>query len=368
MVCRRGAVNVDARPLPSATSSHILGAMSARGTLAVVLPAWKEAAELPATMEALASATHAFAEVRVAVVAGGDEQTIRTAREALDRHRGLRGILVTQRPLGKMAALADGMEALAAEGASDWVLTLDADTWVLPHSLERAVTFLEERPDLAGVGPRLLLAPSGAGAAHDLVNRAIVAGQRSVTAVGGHAVLFRGELLWPRWRQVFGPHDYPLHIDYQMCERLVHATVRGFAIAPGFEVRTPRARGWAFLREERRHHRAMFARLGLRRGGRYLLGAVATCSLPVLPVVVGASAVSPVMWPLGAVAAGVALQRLRRYRREHAEAKGRDPQAARTSLGQYARDEWVFAITALLGAVDWLRERSPEPTFRGVRR
>lgn len=331
----------------------------------MVVPAWNDAAALPATLSALAAAVEPFDPTRVVVVAGGHDDGVTVAGQRLAEHGNLQGCVRTQRPEGKMAAVADGVQALGDE-PPDWLLILDADTHVDPGALEAAVTFLRGRADLVGVGPRLVLDPSGVGAAHDIIGRTLVASHGSVSSVSGGALLLRGEAIWPHRGTVFAPADYPLHVDYQICERATRRTDLAWAYAPGFQVRTPRARGWRFLRAERRHHRAMVARGGSGTP-RYLAGAGLIVGLPVVPALVAGTALVPPLWPVGGLAAARAIRRVRRWRADHAAAVRVDPQARDVSFWAYARDEWLFSLTALLGALDHVRDRTPDPRFRGAR-
>jgi hypothetical protein len=340
---------------------------SKRPTLAVVIPAWNDAAELPGTLAALARSVEGFVRTRVVVVAGGSDGSFDVAERALSQHEGVDGTVLPQRPHGKMAAIEDAMSMLDGEGPPDWLLILDADTHVLPGALEAGVAMLSPRADLIGIGPRLRLGPRGLGAAHDLVSRAMAASRSPTTAVSGGALLMKAPVLWEHLRAVFMPPDYPLHIDYQICERASRASGLRWGYAPGFVVETPRARGMAFLRAERRHHRAMVARGGWR-SARYLTGASLNCALPLMPGIAMGTAPFLPLWPVGGALVYWTLRRLARWKREHAAAGRIDPQAKDVSLWAYGRDEWVFSISALLGAFDHVRQRLPEPTFRGARR
>jgi glycosyltransferase involved in cell wall biosynthesis len=354
--------------LPSVPVPAILARMKGyAGTLAVIVPAWNEAAEIPRTLAALDVAARIFDEVRTAVVAGGSDDAMAVAEEAVRRHPSLQGRVLCQRPLGKMAALADGMAWLAERPPADWVLTLDADTWLMPDALEGAVRSLEDRHDLSGVGARLLLGPAGVGAAHDLVQGALVRRRRQVPAVPGHAIFLRGDVVWNAWQDIFAPHDYPLHVDYQMCERVRAACHGSFAYANGFSIETPRARGWGFLRAERRHHRAMVAR-GRWRCFRYLAGACINCTLPLVPFVTITVAPHPVLWPLGLVSVAFLVRRVHRWLSDYRTATEACPDVSQVSFRRYVMDEWVFSLAAVLGALDFLVERTPAPTFQGARR
>ncbi|MFW6023541.1 MAG: glycosyltransferase [Myxococcota bacterium] len=338
-----------------------------RGGVAVVVPAWREAGELPGTIRALAEAVAPFEDARVVIVAGGDAATGPAAERELARCPRLAGRVLPQRPLGKMAALADGARELARwMPRPAWLLTLDADTRLLPGSLEAAVRFLSGRPDLAGVGGRRVRAAPGLGSAYDRVQDWRTIQRRSAVAVTGHAILLRAPLVWEWLDEVFAPHDYPLHVDYQMCERIVRRTGRRFAVPEGFEVETPRARGLDFIRQERRHHRAMFARRAPGRH-RYLLGAALSVGLPVLPAIVAATSPLPPAWPFAAAATGLGGRRLVRWWRDYAAAARQDPELRRSSFASYLVDEWCFSLSALLGALDALHEGTPEVTFRGAR-
>jgi len=274
--------------------------------------------------------------------------------------------VIPQRPLGKMRALRDAMEVVSGRPSSH-LLLLDADTRVDPAGLADAISFLNRQPGLAGVGGVIRGGAGGVGAAHDLVTLACATRVEGLCAVSGWAILLRGSAVWPRWEAIFADHDYPLHIDYQICERIVTLTGLTFAVYPAFVLHTPRARGFAFLGAERRHHRALFARGSMGPYARYIAGAALTTALPVVAPFVVPAALVPPLWPVALPLAFLSVRRVLQLRRRYDVARTLDPAVEGVSFPALVRDEWVFSLSVLLGAADRLRGRVDGPSFRGHR-
>lgn len=335
-------------------------------TITILIPAWNDARELPRTLAAIARAAANVDGIEVVVAAGGEDGQYEEAKRAGADFTAGPCTVIPQRPLGKMQALREAMETVASRPAR-YLLMLDADTQLAADSLAEAVSFLDQHPELVGIGGVIRGGAAGVGAAHDLVNLACQSRLEGLTAVSGGAIVLRGSALWPNWERVFAQHDYPLHIDYQVCERMAALTGLSFAVHPAFSMQTPRARGFAFLRAERRHHRAMFARAPVATGGRYLAGAAFTSILPIVAPLALPAALLPALWPVALPTAFLSVRRIVGLKRRYDLARAVDETVAAVSFGEYLRDEWVFALSALLGAGDRLRARADGPRFRGYR-
>ncbi len=330
--------------------------------LAVLIPAWKDNRELPRTLSSLGRAAEKIEGIEIVIAAGGGPGQFEQALALAAEFTAGACRVIPQRPLGKMRALRDAMELVSSRHRG-FLLMLDADTRVDPTGLVRAMSFVEEQSDLAGVGGIIRNGTAGIGAAHDVVNLAWQTGRRGLWAVSGGAILLRGSVVWPHWEVIFADHDYPVHIDYQICERIAKLTGFSFAICPAFTLETPRARGLAFLRAERRHHRAMFARAPLSVYRRYLAGAAVTAALP---LAVPAAFVPP-FWPLTLPIACLSTRRLMDLKKRYDVARAADREVEAVSFPAFVLDEWVFSLSALLGAADRLRGRVDGPSFRGFR-
>lgn len=335
--------------------------------LLVLVPAWNEAALLPAALSALARASAPFRSVRLVIVAGGGDGTRACAEDLTRTLDGIETTVIAQSPSGKMEAYRQALASIEAADAPRWLLLLDADTELEEGALVAATAFLERRKDLVGVGAYPRIDDDGIGAAHDRVLFGLAAHASTLSAVTGFAILLRGEEAWAHRADVFATQDDPLHIDYQICERLAARTGLHFAIAKEFRIRTARARGLAFVTHERRHHRAMFRRSPPLHWRRYVAGAALTTLLPGIVPAASATLLFPPALPLGALTVALGVRRLAKLRRTYRRATSVDPTLTSTPFAAYVRDEWFSSLAALLGAYDWARGRADPLQFRGPR-
>jgi rSAM/selenodomain-associated transferase 2 len=114
--------------------------MSPRAPLSVIIPALNAAAELPATLAALAPAAIDGLIREVIIVDGGSMDATRKMAE----ETGAQVILAAP---GRGGQLAEG--GMRARG--DWLLFLHADTVLEPGWAEEAATFMRGPPAAAGV-------------------------------------------------------------------------------------------------------------------------------------------------------------------------------------------------------------------------
>ncbi|HEY2901618.1 MAG TPA: glycosyltransferase [Polyangia bacterium] len=341
--------------------------MSPTTNVTVLVPAWNDARELPGTLDALARAASTIDGIEVVVAAGGEPGQYEEARRLGSEFAAGPCTVIPQRPLGKMRALREAMETVSSRPAR-YLLVLDADTRIDADGLAAATVFLDQHAELAGIGGLFRWDVPGVGATHDRVNIACQTLEVGLTSVSGGAIMLRGGLVWPHWQQIFAEHDYPLHIDYQICERIAALTGLSFVVHPAFTMQTPRARGFSFLESERRHHRAMFARAPIASSGRYVAGAALTTALPVLAPLAFAAGLVPVLWPVALPAAFLCARRVWLLKRRYDRACRVDAAvASSSSFPAFLRDEWVFAFSALLGVADRFFAGVEPASFRGYR-
>lgn len=334
--------------------------------LVVLIASWNDARELPRTLSAVAAAADRIGHIEVVIAAGGEPGQLQEATQVATQFKAGSCTVLPQRPLGKMRALHDAMEVVSAR-PSPFLLLLDADTRVDAGGLAEAISSLDAAPQLAGVGGVIRGGGHGVGAAHDAVSVACQMRVQGLHAVSGGAILLRGTVVWPNWEAIFADHDYPLHIDYQICERVVALTGLTFAVCPAFTVHTPRGRGFAFLRAERRHHRAMFARAPVGAYPRYIAGAALNVAIPLVGPLLVPMGLVPLFWPVTVPLSVLSAQRLLALKRRYDLARSVEPAVAGVSFPAFLRDEWVFSLSTLLGAADRVLGRLDGPRFRGYR-
>lgn len=110
-------------------------------SVSIVIPAWNEETTLKPTLEALLQTDYDKKQCEVIVVAGGDDNTEEIAC-GMSRSMEIfsRYIVIPQSPLGKNAAIQEGIKRVQNE----IIVILDADTMVSKGWLKRMVEPLEK--------------------------------------------------------------------------------------------------------------------------------------------------------------------------------------------------------------------------------
>ena len=109
-------------------------------SVSIIIPAWNEAKTISATLEALLSVEYDKKWCEVIVVSGGNDNTYELSRKLSRRmHSFRRYVVIPQRPLGKNAAIQQGI----GEAGNDVIVLLDGDTIVSRQWLKGMIEPIE---------------------------------------------------------------------------------------------------------------------------------------------------------------------------------------------------------------------------------
>ncbi len=167
--------------------------MSALPQVAVVIPSWNSATQLPALLDSLSGGG---AEVELMVVDNGS----RDGTVELLEERGV-PYLALPTNLGFAVAMNRGVAATSAP----FVLGLNADTVVAPGAIEVLATALSADPELGGVQPRILQLEGGSPG--DPAAACLYSAGMALTRDGRAVEIGAGEAQSAAWlepREIFG--------------------------------------------------------------------------------------------------------------------------------------------------------------------
>jgi glycosyltransferase involved in cell wall biosynthesis len=203
--------------------------------ITALIGTWNYAHTLPRAIDSLLSQT--VEDLEVLVVDDGSTDATQELMKSLDDPR----IRYEQRPhRGIAATLNDGV----AEARAPYVAVQDADDWSLPGRLERQLSVLRARPEVAVVGsrmrevdehgrelrPRTMFAPGDVGSKllrYNPVPNTSAAFRRDVfLELGGYDARYRYAMEYELWMRI-AEHHVVHAIDEVLSVRVMHGGNQG---------------------------------------------------------------------------------------------------------------------------------------------
>ena len=177
-------------------------------SVSVIIPAWKEHGTLERCIASLRSVD--YPDWEVVIVAGGPDETYRTAVEAC---QGLAHCtVIMQRPRGKNAALNDGLHVSRGEV----LVLLDADSIVTPGWLRALIEPISDRIQ-ATTGNPVPLCQTAISRVGQMEHISACEIHESVTLQGSGSIAIRRDVIEQIGRF---PEDVPVGVDWDLDARL----------------------------------------------------------------------------------------------------------------------------------------------------
>jgi cellulose synthase/poly-beta-1,6-N-acetylglucosamine synthase-like glycosyltransferase len=237
--------------------------------ISVFIPAWNDAAVLPGTLRAcleeLGRSDPAMSgPVRLIVVAGGDDGSYLLAqdavREGARRHPGVPATVLLQTPMGKNAALNQGLRAAGQEV----LVFLDADTKVQSGWLAALTAPLLRGEADAATGHFQPSVPTKVSRIFEVQQELAQQVRQQVNLFGGGSIAVTRAAL----ESIGGalPEEVLVGVDFDLTQRL-RQTGQRFSFCPGARVQTEISSTWpefwhgevrwqaAYLASQKRHLR-----------------------------------------------------------------------------------------------------------------